>query len=95
MNSDEVLQSTLDAVGKGEELSASLSRERPSDLDSLDPKNVLTIRRFDRAGERSEHSNLGDSRGKFIWEPLTYNNPNNIRKGTPSSLRYIVFREKK
>ena len=92
---NEVLKETINAVRKSDELSATYPSDKPNDIDKLDLKNVLTVRRFNKTDERSEHSNLGDSKGKFIWEPLTYNSFFSIRKGTSSILRYIVFTGKK
>ena len=87
---NDVLAKALKEVGKDKEFSAEYSDTQPSNFDSLAPENVFTARSFDK----DIHFNLGDSKGKFIWEPLKYNNPNNIRKGTTNDLRYIVFTRK-
>jgi hypothetical protein len=87
---NDVLAGALESEGMDEVFSAEITNAKPANFDSLAPENVLTVRGFDKGA----HFNLGDSKGKFIWEPLKYNNPSNIRKGTTNELRYIVFTRK-
>ncbi|MDR1858169.1 MAG: hypothetical protein LBQ69_01730 [Treponema sp.] len=70
----------------GDKFSAEITNAKPANFDSLAPEDVLTARMFDGGG----HFNLGDSKGQFIWEPLEYNNSNNVRRGATDDLRYIT-----
>ena len=92
---DDVLNSALESVGMGDELSASLHSNKPANFDKIDPKNILTQRRFENEKGELIHANLGDSKGNFLWESLHYNNADNIRTGPADKLRYIIFTEKK
>jgi hypothetical protein len=92
---DNVLNAALEKLDMGNELSASLHPNKPVNFDKIDPKDILTQRRFEDEMGRLTHANLGDSEGNFLWEPLDYNNVDSIRTGPADKLRYIIFTEKK
>jgi RHS repeat-associated protein len=87
---NDIVNSALEKMGVDSEFTAEVSRERPTNIDMLKPEDVFTIRVFNKGG----HFNLGDSKGRFIWESLEYNNSANVKKGSTNDLRYIIFTRK-
>jgi RHS repeat-associated protein len=89
MNSEAVLNKTIEKLGKSGEYIASISSEKPKFSGKYNDRiKIYTVRNFN-----GSHFNLGGSGGKFLWEPLKYNDPKNIRTGEvpQDMIRYIIF----